>query len=233
VLDPARRARSLLVTASHIEVGVLGSRTLLGSHVVDGHGGLVFPGSAVPGGCLDRLVAGEPAPLIDVVAWDVATVAQPDRLRGVLRLSGRPQLSTDRLPDDALVHLRIRPSDPVIRLAPVDISLEWHIECDGASRTVAVPQPLYVGARPDGLVEWEGPWATHLAAHHDDSCRSLARRVADVGDDVMVRPILADEGGIVIRAYEANGVRDLRVPFPRRVSCPCEATAALGLLISQ
>lgn len=232
VLDPARRARSMLVTACNVEVGILDKRLLLEAHVVDGSGAVVIPGRCVARACLLRLLAGEPAPPVDVVALDVASVPQPDRLRGVLRLTGRPELCTDRLPPDAMAHLRVGPPDPVIRIVPTDVVLDWRVERASDSRPVPVPAPLFAGARPDGLVEWEGPWASHLAAHHDSTCLALARRVEQVDDDVMVRPVLADEGGVVVRVYRPEGVRDLRVPFPRRVACPCEATSALELMLT-
>lgn len=231
MLDPARRARSVLVSSSNVEVGLLDQRVLLSAHVVEGCGSVVFAGRSVARGCLMRLLAGAPSPTLDVTAVDVASVPQPDRVRGVLRMSGRVELCTDPLDAEVLEHLGVRPTDPVVRFVPEDVSLDWRVERP-AGRPLPVPLPMFAGARPDGLVAWEGPWADHLAGHHGDVARTLVRRVTDVSDDVRLHPVLADEGGVVIRVYEEGDHRDVRVPFPRRVQCPCEAVSALDLLLA-
>lgn len=231
MLDPARRARTVLVTSSNVEVGLLDKRVLLDAHVVDAFGAIVFPGRSVARSCLMRLLAGEPSPPIDVVATDVATVPQPDRVRGIVRMSGPVELVAEPLPEDVRAHLRLSETDPAVRFVPREIMLDWRVERPGC-KPVAVPAPLFAGARPDGLAEWEGPWATHLAGYHGDVALTLVRRVAEVADTVRLHPLLADEGGVVIRAYEGEGHRDIRVPFPRRAQCPCEAVSALGLLLT-
>ncbi len=235
MLDPARRARSVLVTSASVEVGLLDKRVLLDTHVVDSFGAVVFAGRSVARSCLVRLLAGEASPPLDVVATDVATVPQPDRVRGVVRMSGPVELVTDPVTEEVLAHLRCGPADPVVRFVPREVSLDWRVERPAgrpAGRIVAVPAPLYAGARPDGLAEWEGPWAAHLSGHHGDVARTLVERVTDLADDVRLHPVLADEDGVVIRAYEGDGHRDIRVPFPRRAQCPCEAVSALGLLLT-
>ena len=235
MLDPARRARSVLVTSANVEVGLLDKRVLLDTHVVDSFGAVVFAGRSVARSCLMRLLAGEASPPLDVVATDVAPVPQPDRVRGVVRMSGPVELVTEPLSEDVLTHLRVGPADPVVRFVPREVGLDWRVERPAGQpggRSVAVPAPLYAGARPDGLAGWEGPWATHLAGHHGDVARTLAERVTELAEGARLRPLLADEGGVVIRAYEGEGYRDVRVPFPRRAQCPCEAVAALGLLLT-
>ena len=235
MLDPARRARSVLVTSANVEVGLLDKRVLLDTHVVDSFGAVVFAGRSVARSCLMRLLAGEASPPLDVVATDVAhrpaARPRPGRRADVGARRARHRAGDRGGPGPPAVRAG-RPGRPV---RPPRGQPRLARRAPGRATGRAErrrPAPLYAGARPDGLAGWEGPWATHLAGHHGDVARTLAERVTELAEGARLHPLLADEGGVVIRAYEGEGYRDVRVPFPRRAQCPCEAVSALGLLLT-
>ena len=127
-------------------------------------------------------------------------------------------------------HLGIDDDGLVARLVPDTVRLEWTVERGMTAKPpVDVDTGDYVLADIDALAGWQDAWIAHLDAHHREDLRDL---VADEVQPVaVVRPVHADEHGIVLREHVGVHRRDVRVPFPQRARCGCEAVEALRGLV--
>lgn len=229
---PELRAKTVLATTSSVEVGVLDHRALLRRHALDARGAVLFALDEVAPRCADRVAPGETGPVLDVVAVDVSTVPSPDRLRGVVRMSGPVEVLGGGVRQDVRDHLDVGPSGLVGRLVPDRVTLEWHVEAQGPVVPVTVDPRLYAFSPVDPLGGWEAGWVEHLAVDHEDVLRRLAGRTRLLGTDAVVRPVLADSLGLVLRVVEDGRRRDVRIPFPRPVTCGCEAIRSLEQLVT-
>lgn len=230
--NPARLARTVVATACSVEVGVPGRSRPVAAHAVDQQGALLFSMTEAAPDCADLVVPGWPGPTIQARASDVSGVAHPGRVRGVVDLSGTGEvLAADTLEESVREGLREPVGGVVVRLVPDSIALEWTVERRRAGHPVVdVPAEEYAAAGVDALAGWQDGWITHLDAHHRETLRGLvADRVQPVS---VVRPVLADERGLVLREHIGTCRRDLRVPFPSSVRCGCEATRALRDLLA-
>lgn len=232
-MDAARRAKTVLATATSVEVGCAGRRVRLWRHAVEQTGALLFPFARLAPECADRVVPGAKGPLVHAVASDVTSVPLADRVRGTVRLSGVLETVTDPS-DDLVERLGARPGELVARVVPRSVTLEWHVESGaGAGGPVPVEPHRLAGALVDPLGGWQDEWMAHLDACHGESLRCLAGSVTSLDAAARVRPVLADEGGIVLREELPGCHRDIRVAFAGPARCGCEASERLeGLMRS-
>lgn len=231
VEDPAVRAKTIVAMASWVEVGVPGRMAPLGRHAVERSGAVSFSLSEAAPDCAHLLRPGVEGPRVELVAHDVSSVPHHDRIRGRVRLSG-PVVVLPEVPVELRRHLGLHPEDLVGRLMPDQISLEWHVEDAGGPTELTIDPVAWGLADLDALGGWQDEWIAHLDAHHRVDLHHLAARVLGqdpVGD---IRPVLADEGGIVLREHSGGCHRDLRVLFGRPVTCGCEAVRALSELVA-
>ncbi len=228
---PEHRARTLVATTTMVEVGVLDQRAVLRRHAVDGAGAVLFDLADAAPQCASRARPGTPGPVVDLVGTDVSSVPGPDRVRGVVRMSGPVEILPLPLRPDLRDRLGIADDGVVGRLVPHALTLEWRVETDGDPAPSRIGAEDYAAARVDALGGWEDGWVAHLDADHSAVLHTLATRHATVPPGARVRPVLADEFGIVLRVVSGQLRRDVRVPFPRRVSCGCEAVWALNSLV--
>ncbi|NEK85725.1 DUF2470 domain-containing protein [Blastococcus saxobsidens] len=91
----------------------------------------------------------------------------------------------------------------------------------------------FLAARPDPLAGIEGDHLRHLATDHPDVVRLLAGRlpVGMVGPDDVVLPLGLDRFGFRLRIERPTGHTDVRVPFPRPLTCPGQLGAAVGQVL--
>lgn len=225
---PSVRARTVLATSSHVELGVLGQRDVLPAHLVEASGAILMrPGE---GPCWDRLDSGEACPQLDLVANDVTSVPQPDRLRARVRMRGRVTL-VDAPPNRRVMcHLRLSPGQSMARFAPDTVILD--VSSAGSRSTVAVPLAAYTKASSDPLAGWEAAWIAHLDAAHNASLRQLAKQEIPLTDEEAVRALQADSIGLTLRIYRADSQRDLRIDFPAPAGCGCRAVAAFQAMVA-
>ncbi|MGL5910863.1 MAG: DUF2470 domain-containing protein, partial [Phycicoccus sp.] len=161
-------------------------------------------------------------------------VPQPDRVRGLLRLSGDAHVVEVELTTDVVEHLRLETDARLVRVTAAEITLDWRVEVpvDGRRGPAPVPVQAWAAAEPDPLTGWEGEWTEHLDRHHADLLAGLARRMGARTRRRAVHPVLADAEGIVLRCYRSGeGPRDVRVRFRHRVECGCRAIAAFEELV--
>lgn len=231
VKDWAELARTVVAGASAIDIGIVGRRAPVARHATDGAGALLFALEEVAPECAHLVRPGQRGPLVDATASDVSSVAHPGRVRGRVELTGRAQVMTEPVCDELLEHLGLTEGQPVARLVPDTITLEWSVEC-GATRParVDVAVAAYVAAEVDPLAGWQDGWITHLDGIHREDLRRLVER--EVQPVATVRPVLADADGLVLREYVGTCRRDIRVDWSRPVGCGYQAQAALRSLLS-
>lgn len=224
-------AKTIVATASSVEVGVVGRHVPVGRHALTQSGGLLFALDEVAPDCAHPVVPGAWGPVIEAVASDVSSVPHAERVRGEVHLAGHAELMVEHVTDDLLEHLGLPEGGRVGRLVPDTVSVRWNVERSrGDVPLVDVDAGDYALAGIDALGGWQDGWMAHLDAHHREDLRDL---VADVVQPVaVVRPIHADEAGIVLREHVGAYRRDIRIDFPQRVGCGCQATEALRSLVA-
>lgn len=227
VQNRAALAKTIVATATSVEVGVAGCRAPLARHALTRSGGLLFSLTEAAPDCAHLVVPGVPGPVIEAIASDVSSVPHADRVRGVVHLTGQAQVvAADHVTDDLREHLGLPEDGLVGRLVPDAITLEWNVERSrSASPRVDVDAEDFALADIDALGGWQDDWIAHLDAHHREDLRDLV--ATEVQPVAVVRPVHADERGIVLREHVGTCRRDIRVDFPRRVRCGCEAVQAL------
>lgn len=223
-------ARTVVASASSIEVGLLGHRAPVARHATDGSGAVLFALAEAAPECADLVTPGERGPVVDLVATDVSAVAHAGRVRGRVWLSGRADVLHQ--PDEQLrEHLEVLEGDPVARLLPTTVGLEWFVEAGTRpGEQVTIDPQAYADAGIDALAGWADEWIAHLDVDHRDSLRDLVAHL--VQPVAVVRPVHADETGLVLREHVGTCRRDIRVSFPQPVRCGCEATEALRTLVA-
>lgn len=225
---PSDRVRTVLATTSHLELGVLGLREVIPAHAIDPYGGIVLrPGE---GPCWQRLRHGEPSPLLDLVATDVTSVPQPDRIRARVRMRGLMELVPAPPHRRLQRHLNLLPGQPMARFLPQDVMLD--LSSASVRRVQEVPLSAYTEAVTDPLAGWESRWIAHLDSQHAAALRELANQALPLTGNDTVRALQGDAGGVTVRVYQADSQRDLRFEFAARVCCGCQAVAAFTDLVT-
>lgn len=228
MITPSIRARTVLATSSHVELGILGEREMVPAHLVDPKGGILLrPGE---GSCWDRLHSGEACPQLDLVANDVTSVPQPDRVRARVRMRGRINLVHAPPHRQVLHHLKLSPGQPMACFAPDSVVLE--LASPGERSMIAVPVSEYAEAASDPLAGWEAVWIAHLDAAHGGSLRWLAQQHMPLTEADSVRGLQADSGGLTLRVYRPDAQRDLRIDFAAPARCGCRAMGAFEDLVT-
>lgn len=235
----ASRARTMMATASSVELLAGDWHRPVARHAIDLDGSILLPGSDLVGGPPCGAADGTPAPVLTLTATDVSSVPQPDRVRGSVILRGPVHRVTVPLPEGVREYLTdLTPAvgdgpRDVVRLYPTVVSVQWRCEGSGSWRELAMED--YTCAELDPLAGWEAEWIGHLAGEHDEVLTRLVRQHApgrDVGRGEL-RPLLADRLGLVVRHYGRLGdVQDVRVPFAGPARCGCEAVDSLNQLVA-
>ncbi|ADB75292.1 DUF2470 domain-containing protein [Geodermatophilus obscurus] len=103
---------------------------------------------------------------------------------------------------------------------------------EGERCTEVGPQG-YAAARPDPLAAVEARVLQHLDREHPQVLDLLRSRIpaGDLGPRDVVRPLGLDRFGFRLRIERPAGRCDLRVPFPRPLTCPGQLQAATRQLI--
>ena len=103
---------------------------------------------------------------------------------------------------------------------------------EGAHCTEVGPQ-AHAEARPDPLAAVEARMLQHLDHDHPEVLALLRSRIpaGDLGPRDVVRPLGLDRFGYRLRIERPAGRRDLRVPFPRPLTCPGQLQAATRQLL--
>lgn len=228
---PAGLARTIMASASSMDVGIMGRTAPLARHATDEDGALVFSLGEVASECAHLVGPEVRGPVVHAVATDVSGVPHAGRVRGRVTLSGQAEVLHELVDEALRAHLGLGPGDPVARLVPAEVTLEWFVESGMSARAgIGVDPQDYVAADIDPLAGWADEWITHLDADHRGALREL---VADTVQPVaVVRPVHADADGIVLREHVGTHRRDIRLHFPRPVRCGCEATEALRVLLT-
>lgn len=228
---PAGLARTIMASASSIDVGVMGHTAPLARHATDEDGALVFSLREAAPECAHLVGPGTPGPVIHAVATDVSGVPHAGRVRGRVVLTGRAEVLPEPVDEALRAHLGLAEGAPLARLVPTEITLEWFVEAGMTPpHGLGIDPRDYANAQLDPLAGWADEWITHLDAEHRDALREL---VADEVQPVaVVRPVHADAEGIVLREHVGACRRDLRVHFPHKVACGCEAQSALAELVA-
>ena len=224
-------AKTIVATASSVEVGIMGSRAPVGRHAATRAGGLLFSLAEAAPDCAPLIAPGAQGPVLHAVASDVSSVPHANRVRGVVHLTGHAEVMAEHVTDDLREHLGLAEDGLVGRLVPETVALEWNVE-RGRSEPpcLDIDAGDYALAEMDALGGWQDGWITHLDTHHRDDIRDLVAH--EVQPVAVVRPVHADESGIVLREHVGAYQRDIRVPFPQRVRCGCEAVEALKSLVA-
>lgn len=224
-------AKTIVATASTVEVGITGSSAPVARHAVTEAGGLLFSVAEAAPDCAHLVAPGTRGPALEATASDVSNVPHADRVRGVVHLTGHAEVMAEPVSADLLEHLGLPEGGLVGRLVPDTITIGWTIERSrSAPPFVDVDAGDYALADIDALGGWQDGWITHLDAHHRDDLRDLV--ASEVQPVAVVRPVHADEAGIVLREYVGTYRRDHRVGFSRRVRCGCEAVEELKSLVA-
>lgn len=224
-------AKTIVATASSVEVGIMGSRAPVARHAVTRAGGLLFSLAEAAPDCAPLIAPGDQGPVLHAVAADVSSVPHAHRVRGVVQLTGRAEVMTEPVTDDLREHLGLAEDGLVGRLVPDTVTLEWTVERGRSDRSpVDVDAGDYALADIDALGGWQDGWMAHLDQHHRDDLRDLVAH--EVQPVAVVRPVHADERGIVLREHMGTYQRDIRVAFPQRVRCGCEAVEALKSIMA-
>lgn len=218
-VDVARRARAVIARASHLTAGVLGHEQILFEHAVSPAGEVITPAEDLAGPCIDRLRAGEPSPLLTLVATDVSPVPQPDRLRAQVTVVGRARLGImPRCPEHG------GDSFEVAVLAPERVSFTDH----STGMTHEVCLATYVQTAPDPIDLWESTWLHHLGRDHSTELMHLV--VDATNPDETAYALGADRHGLTFRVTGPQGRHDLTVLFPEAAPDPRAAVVNLGRL---
>lgn len=225
MLPAAMRVRTILATSSHVELGLVSDREVLPGHLVDSEGGILLPPGV--GSCWDRLQKGEESPQLHLIATDVTSVPQPDRVRARVRLRGRVTLVPTPAHHQVMQALRLRVGQPMARFTPDRVVLELP-----GYESTQVPLTEYAESPSDPLAGWESVWIAHLDGGHAASLRQLAQQQLTLTDTDTVRALQADSSGLTVRVYRPSGSHDLRFTFESPARCGCRAVAAFEHMVT-
>ena len=180
---PAELARGV-VADGELEVGVTGISFLLSLSAMTTDGAVIAPLRELAGPCGERVLAGEPSPLLDLRSWDLCEAPQPDRVRAIVRLRGH----VHRVQPHQASALRARWGEELACFDPRTVEVTEAPGPGARTRRWIVPIADYRAAQLDPLVGWERQWVRHLGAHHPNHLRSLAARHTRMTDRDIVHP---------------------------------------------
>lgn len=233
----AERARTIVATASTLRVATPELTLDIHRHGVIPDGSILFQ---APGDFAQQLgVLQHDRNRVSATVVDVATVPQPDRIRGELTLTGPLYGVVEPLPAGMRLHLTGSETPDectqLVRLVPDRVALIWNCEVTGdkpAARLVPVED--YRCAFPDPLLGYEAEWLPHLQADHGDLLAGLARYELgweETADDV--RALGIDRYGLVLRVRDCGVSIDLRIAFDSTVTCGCDVREAFSTLLNR
>ncbi|MGY1846352.1 DUF2470 domain-containing protein [Blastococcus sp. SYSU DS1021] len=234
---PAERARTVATrsAATVCAPGVEGGRLLAHSVTSAGQVLLVVPADGDIADAVHRAPDQDLSALLMVS--DHAPVPLRRPIRAQLWLSGwaTPVRAEDERAA-VLAFAETRPTEVLLdvgrsaRLLRLDLAEV--VLGEGGDGVEVSPQEFAV-ARPDPLAAVEADHLRHLAGAHADVLALLAGRVpADVvGPAGVVRPLALDRFGFRLRVEQPLGHTDVRVPFPRPLTCAGQLGAAVGQLL--
>jgi hypothetical protein len=224
--SPAERARTVATrtTATVSAAGVRCSR--VPAHAVTGAGQflLVVPDD----GDLAAAVRGAPGEDLSalVMVSDHAPVPLRRGVRAQLWLSGwaTPVRREDRQAA-LLAFAEANPAGPLLDVGRtatlLRLDLAEVVLGEGGEGIDVSPQE-FLTARPDPLAPLEADTLRHLDTDHPEFLAILTGLLPDgvVGDGDVVRPLGVDRCGFRLRVERPSGHLDVRVPFPRPLTCP-------------
>ena len=233
----AERARTVATRAAATVCarGLEGSRVLAHTVTSAGQVLLVVPREGELAGAVARALGQDLSAL--VLVSDHAPVPLRRPVRAQLWLSGwvtpvRPAderaaalAFAETRPEGAL--LDVGSSARLLRLDLADVVLGE----GGAGLDVGLQD--FLSARPDPLAGIEADHLRHLAAGHPEVLELLAGRLPAglVGAHDVVRPLGLDRYGFRLRVERPLGHTDVRVPFPRPLTCAGQLGAAVGMVL--
>lgn len=229
-LTPAERARTIMATAATL-------RVISPDLTLDVHRHGVLPDGSVLFQAPVDFADGLGANRISATAIDVATVPQPDRVRGEVTLTGPIDSVTEPLPAGMRLHLTgsdaLDTTATLVRLVPDRVALRWRCEAfEGHPPICQVDLGNYRDAFPDPLLGYEANWLPHLQADHGPVLTALARHELGWDEDPAdVRALSIDRYGLVLRVRDCGVALDLRLPFGRPVGCGCDVRDAFNALL--
>jgi hypothetical protein len=168
---------------------------------------------------------------------DRAPVPLRDSLRAQLWLSG--WLTPVRPADQraaALDFAEVRPDEHLLDVGRGALLLRLdlaEVVVREGEHCAEVGPPEYAAARPDPLVGVEAAMLRHLDRDHPEALALLRSRIpaAELGPRDVVRPLGIDRFGYRLRIERPTSTRDLRIPFPRPLTCPGQLQAATRQLL--
>jgi hypothetical protein len=189
------------------------------------------------GGEVDAALAGRDDLTAVLLVSDRAPVPLRDPLRAQLWLSGwlTPVHPAARRAA-VLAFAGTRPVAPLLDVGRgitlLRLDLAEVVLREGERCTEVGPQ-AYAAARPDPLAAVEARVLQHLDREHPQVLDLLRSRIpaGDLGPRDVVRPLGLDRFGFRLRIERPAGRCDLRVPFPRPLTCPGQLQAATRQLI--
>lgn len=222
----AERARTVAArpTATVSAPGVQCSRLL--AHAVTDMGQVLL---VVPSGG-DLATAVEAAPGRDlstlVMVSDHAPVPLRRPVRAQLWLSGwATPVRAEDLRAAVLSFAEANPAGALLDVGRTAMFLRLdlaEVVLGEAGAGIDVGPQEFLTARPDPLAGLEADTLRHLDEDHPEFLRILAGLLpeGEVGEGDVVRPLGVDRCGFRLRIERPRGHLDVRVPFPRPLTCP-------------
>lgn len=233
--DPAERARTAgsRESAALCVRGLDAGRPLAHATTSTGTTYVLVP----TGGEVEAALAGRDDLTAVLMVSDRAPVPLRDPVRAQLWLSGwlTPVHPAARRAA-ALAFAETRPVGPLLdvgdgaTLLRLDVA---EVVLREGDRCTEVGPQAFAAARPDPLAGVEARMLQHLDRDHPEVLGLLGRRIppAELGPRDVVRPLGLDRFGYRLRIERPAGRRDLRVPFPRPLTCPGQLQAATHRLL--
>ncbi len=223
---PAERARTVAIrpTATGSAPGVPCSRPLAHAVTDAGQFLLVVPDD----GDLARAVRAAPGQDLStlVMVSDHAPVPLRRPVRAQLWLSGwATPVRGEDLRAAVLGFAEVNPAGALLdvgRMATLlRLDLAEVVLGEGGEGVDVSPQE-FLTARPDPLAPLEADTLRHLDTDHPEFLAILTGLLPDgvVADGDVVRPLGVDRCGFRLRVERPRGHLDVRVPFPRPLTCP-------------
>ncbi|SNS12943.1 Protein of unknown function [Geodermatophilus pulveris] len=233
--EPAERARTVgsRPSAALCVRGLDAVRPLAAATTATGATHVLVP----TGGEVDAALAGREDVTAVLMVSDRAPVPLRDPVRAQLWLSGwlTPLRPADRRAA-ALEVAAVRPVGALLdvgrgaTLLRLDVA---EVVLREGSRCTEVGPQAYAQARPDPLAAVEARVLQHLDRTHPEVLDLLGARLpaGELGPRDVVRPLGVDRLGYRLRIERPTGHRDVRVPFPRPLTCPGQLAAATRRLV--
>ena len=168
---------------------------------------------------------------------DRAPVPLRDPVRAQVWLSGWLTPVPERdVRDAALAFAAVRPAGALLDVGRTSTLLRLdlaEVVLREGERCTEVGPTDYAGACPDPLMAVETRMLTHVDRCHPEVLRTLAGLLPAglVGADDVVRPLALDRFGYRLRIERPRGSTDVRVAFPRPLTCAGQLHAATQRLL--